>query len=197
MFNESKIFDTNPQTDFWGKDFDKGICCIVDDLPPHYKKEAFSYLKGAITGTDTIYINEKFKPKREVPVLPQIIACTNFEFELYDKSEGMKRRVKILPTEYHIDDRDKDGDLQFKLVLNVKTREEVAEYRMSKSAYDNRCKKIMHMSPDEKGVLDSLENGSLAWFANKCRYEYFKALEKGFAIGDSEKMKILDRKSVV
>ena len=47
------------------------------------------------------------------------------------------------------------------------------------------------MSPDEKGVLDSLENGSLAWFANKCRYEYFKALEKGFAIGDSEKMKIL------
>ena len=61
-------------------------------------------------------------------MLPQIIACTNFEFELYDKSEGMKRRVKILPTEFHVDDSVKDTDLQHKLVLNTMDPVKVAEY---------------------------------------------------------------------
>lgn len=192
MFNNSKIFDSNPQTDFWGAELDKGICCIVDDLPELYNKDAFSYLKGAITRTDTVVINEKFKPKRRLEVLPQIIACTNHVFKLYDKSEGMKRRVLILPTEFHISDDVKDRNLQHKLVLNTKSLAEINEYKMADNFenedYGELC---MNMFTKEKGVLDSLNNGSLAWFANKARYMYMKWNFGKLPIGVSEGMKIL------
>ena len=189
MFNEAKIFDSNPQDSFWGAGLDKGIFSVTDDLPQRYNREAFSYIKGAITGTDTVEINEKFKPKKRLEVLPQIIACTNFEFELYDKSEGMKRRVLILPTEYHISDALKDRDLEFKLVLNTRDVEEIARYKMSTDSFSAKGAKCMCMYTDEKGVLDSLDNGSLAWFANKCRYDYFKWLAKEIVPGESEGMK--------
>lgn len=173
MFNESKIFDSNPHDNkFWGEDLDKGILCVIDDLNRVYNKDAFSYIKGAITGTDTVYINEKFKPKKRLDVLPQIIACTNFEFELYDKSEGMRRRVKILPTEFHVDDSVKDELLQWKLVLNTMDDAAVVEYRMKESVYGDRGTKVMKMHTKETGVLESLDHGSLAWFANKARYKY-------------------------
>ena len=189
MFNEAKIFDSNPQDSFWGAGLDKGIFSVTDDLPQRYNREAFSYIKGAITGTDVVEINEKFKPKRRLDVLPQIIACTNFEFELYDKSEGMKRRVLILPTEYHVSDTLKDRDLEFKLVLNTRDVEEIARYKMSTDSFSVKGAKCMYMYTDEKGVLDSLDNGSLAWFANKCRYDYFKWLAKEIVPGESEGMK--------
>ena len=189
MFNEAKIFDSNPQDSFWGAGLDKGIFSVTDDLPRLYNREAFSYIKGAITGTDSVEINEKFKPKKRLEVLPQIIACTNFEFELYDKSEGMKRRVLILPTEYHISDALKDRDLEFKLVLNTRDVEEIARYKMSTDSFSTKGVKCMYMYTDEKGVLDSLDNGSLAWFANKCRYDYFKWLAKEIVPGESEGMK--------
>ncbi|MCI9038419.1 MAG: hypothetical protein HFJ29_00825 [Clostridia bacterium] len=192
MFNTSKVFDSNPQTDFWGKDLDKGICCIVDDLPPHYKKEAFSYLKGAITRTDTVEINEKFKNKRRLDVLPQIIACTNHDFKLHDTSEGMKRRVKILPTEFHIDDSIKDLDLQHKLVLNTTNLLKIKEYKIADNfVSEDHGELCMNMYTKEKGVLDSLNGGSLAWFANKARYMYFKWLMKELILEDSEGMKTL------
>jgi hypothetical protein len=189
MFNESKIFDSNPQEKFWGEDLDTGILCVVDDMPRLYNREAFSYIKGAITGTDTVYINEKFKPKKKLEVLPQIIACTNAEFELYDKSEGMKRRVKILPTEFHVPDAVKDSDLQHKLVLNVRDRADVAEYRMKESAFGDRGKRVMNMHTKESGVLKSLEDGSLAWFANKARYMYIDWMLGTLKLEDSEGMK--------
>ena len=189
MFNESKIFDSNPHESFWGEGLDHGILCVIDDLNRIYNRDAFSYIKGAITGTDCVVINEKFKAKRRLDVLPQIIACTNFEFELYDRSEGMKRRVKILPTEFHVDDKDKDGDLQHKLVLNTMDPIKVAEYKMSEDAFSHSGVKVMNMYTKEKGVLDSLKDGSLAWFANKARYEYMKAMSIGFALDDSEGMK--------
>ena len=189
MFNESKIFDSNPQEKFWGEDLDTGILCVIDDMPRMYNREAFSYIKGAITGTDTVYINEKFKPKKKLDVLPQIIACTNAEFELYDKSEGMKRRVKILPTEYHVPDDVKDSDLQHKLVLNVKDKTAVAEYKMKESAFGDRGKRVMNMHTKESGVLKSLEDGPLAWFANKARYMYIDWIMGTLKLEDSEGMK--------
>lgn len=190
MWNESKIFDSNPHDNkFWGEDLDKGILCVIDDLNRVYNRDAFSYIKGAITGTDTIYINEKFKPKKKLEVLPQIIACTNFEFELYDKSEGMKRRVKILPTEFHIDDSVKDELLQFKLVLNTMDNATVAEYRMKESAFGDLGEKVMKMHTRESGVLKSLKDGSLAWFANKARYMYMDWTLGLLKLEDSEGMK--------
>ena len=189
MFNESKIFDSNPHDGFWGEGLDKGILCVIDDLNRVYNRDAFSYIKGAITGTDSVTINEKFKAKKQLDILPQIIACTNFEFELYDKSEGMKRRVKILPTEFHIDDSVKDTDLQYKLVLNTMDPVKVAEYKMSEDSFNHRGVKVMNMYTGEKGVLDSLTNGSLAWFANKARYMYIKWIMKELVIEDSEGMK--------
>ena len=189
MYNESKIFDSSPHDGFWGENLDKGILCVIDDLNRVYSKDAFSYIKGAITGTDSVIINEKFKAKRRLDILPQIIACTNFEFELYDKSEGMRRRVKILPTEYHIDDSVKDSDLQYKLVLNTMDSIKIAEYKMSEDAFGHKGERIMHMYTKEKGVLDSLDHGSLAWFANKARYLYMKWLAKDLVIDDSEGMK--------
>lgn len=190
MFNESKIFDSDPHdSKFWGEGLDKGILCVIDDLNRVYNRDAFSYIKGAITGTDSVVINEKFKAKKKLDILPQIIACTNFEFELYDKSEGMKRRVKILPTEYHIDDSVKDTDLQHKLVLNTMDPIKVAEYKMSEDSFNHSGEKVMNMYTAEKGVLDSLANGSLAWFANKARYMYIKWIMKELVIEDSEGMK--------
>ena len=189
MYNESKIFDTNPQDKFWGEDLDKGILCVVDDLTRTYNRDAFTSLKGAITGTDSVWINEKFKPKRRLEVLPQIIACTNFDFELYDKSEGMRRRVKVLPTEFHIDDRDKDNNLQHKLVLNVTTNEEVAEYRMKEDSFADRGALVMHMHTKEIGTLESLDHGSLAWFANKARYKYLDWIAKKLSLEDTDEMK--------
>ena len=189
MFNTSKIFDCNPQEKFWGAGFDKGICCVVDDMPRLYNKEAFSYIKGAITGSDTVEINEKYQPRKRLSILPQIIACTNFEFELYDTSEGMRRRVCILPTEYEVPTEARDNILQFKLVLNTLDLSEIAEYRMKHSSDETEGELIIKMRTREKGVLDSLATGSLAWFANKARYEYFKAAEHNFLIGSSEEMK--------
>ena len=189
MFNESKIFDSSPHDGFWGEGLDKGVLCVIDDLNRVYNRDAFSYIKGAITGTDSVIINEKFKAKKRLDILPQIIACTNFEFELYDKSEGMRRRVKILPTEFHIDDSVKDTDLQYKLVLNTMDPVKVAEYKMSEDSFNHSGEKVMHMYTGEKGVLDSLKDGSLAWFANKARYMYIKYILKELVLGDSEGMK--------
>ena len=189
MFNESKIFDSSPHDSFWGEGLDKGILCVIDDLNRVYSRDAFSYIKGAITGTDSVTINEKFKPKRRLDILPQIIACTNFEFELYDKSEGMKRRVLILPTEYHIDDSIKDTDLQHKLVLNTMDKIKVAEYKMSEDSFNHKGVKVMNMYTGEKGVLNSLDNGSLAWFANKARYMYIHWILGELKIESSDGMK--------
>lgn len=190
MFNESKIFDSNPHdSKFWGEDLDKGILCVVDDLNRTYDKDAFSYIKGAVTGTDSVLINEKFKAKKSLDILPQIIASTNFEFELYDKSEGMKRRVLILPTEYHVDDSVKDTNLQFKLVLNTTDMVKIAEYKMSNDAFNHKGKKVMDMYTGERGVLNSLQNGSLAWFANKARYMYIQWLLGELKIETSDGMK--------
>lgn len=189
MFNESKIFDSNPQEKFWGEDLDRGILCVVDDLVRTYNRESFTALKGAITGTDTVWINEKFKPKKKLEVLPQIIACTNFEFELYDKSEGMRRRVKVLPTEFHIDDSVKDGDLQHKIVLNTDSKEKIVEYRMKESAFGDRGERVMNMYTKESGVQRSLENGSLAWFANKARYMYMDWMAGKLVLDDTADMK--------
>lgn len=190
MFNESKIFDSNPHDNkFWGEDLDHGILCVIDDLNRVYNRDAFSYIKGGVTGSDTVYINEKFKPKKRLEVLPQIIACTNFEFELYDKSEGMRRRVKILPTEYHVDDSVKDELLQWKLVLNTMDNAAVAEYRMSESAYGDKGPRVMKMHTKEKGVLDSLDHGSLAWFANKARYMYMDWILGKLKLEDTDDMR--------
>jgi hypothetical protein len=189
MFNTSKIFDNSPQDGFWGAHLDEGICCIVDDMPQHYARDTFSYLKGAITGTDTVEINEKFKPKKTISILPQIIACTNHDFELYDKSEGMRRRVKVLPTEYEIPSELRNQLKQFELVLNTTSKEVISEYRLRQGGGSSEEGDIvMKMRPREQGVLDSLRDGSLAWFANKARYEYMKALSIGFMLDDSEGM---------
>lgn len=189
MFNTAKIFDSNPQEGFWGATFDKGICCIVDDMPQYYNKAAFSYIKGAVTGSDPIEINEKFKPKKTIAILPQIIACTNHDFELYDKSEGMKRRVLILPTEYQIPVEKRDPLIQVKLVLNTTDDSEVSRYRMEHGGgSDDEGTLIIKMRTKEKGVLDSLREGSLAWFANKCRYEYLKASKEHFILDISDGM---------
>lgn len=189
MFNTAKIFDSSPHDGFWGAHFDEGICCIVDDMIQHYSKEAFSYLKGVLTGSDTIEINEKFKPKKAISILPQIIACTNFEFELFDKSEGMRRRVKVLPTEFEIPFEKRNILKQFELVLNTTDKDKITEYRMAQGGgSEEEGEIIMKMRPREAGVLQSLRNGSLAWFANKARYEYMKALKMGFALDDSKGM---------
>lgn len=191
MFNESKIFDSNPHASFWGEDLDKGILCVVDDMPRLYDRDALSYLKGAVTGTDSVVINEKFKPKKRLDVLPQIIACTNFEFKLYDKSEGMKRRLSIIPTEFYITDDMKDFDLQHKLVLNTMDKKKIAEYQMSDEAFNYEGTKIMNMYTGEKGVLDSLKDGSLAWFANKARYMYMDYASGKLILKNTEKMERL------
>lgn len=191
MFNLSKIFDSSPQDSFWGAELDKGICCIVDDLPQHYNRDAFSYIKGAITKSDIVVINEKFKPKRTFDELPTIIACTNHDFKLSDKSEGMKRRVLILPTKCEIPEEERDKNLEHKLVLNTTDLAKINEYKMNDSFASDRGALVMNMYTKEKGVLDSLNDGSLCWFANKCRNMYFKWALGELKLEDTVEMKDL------
>lgn len=68
----------------------------------------------------------------------------------------------------------------------------INEYKMADNFENEEHGELcMNMWTKEKGVLDSLNSGSLAWFANKAKYEYFKAEEKKFVLGESEKMKAL------
>ena len=69
-------------------------------------------------------------------------------------------------------------------------KDKIAKYRLEQGGgSDEEGEMIMKMRPREKGVLNSLKNGSLAWFANKARYEYMKAMKIGFALDDSDGMK--------
>lgn len=178
LYNESNIFGTSPTKGYWGQGLEKGICCLIDELPPDYNKEAFSYIKGGITGTASVEINPKFGKKMLLETLPQIVCATNSQFKLFDNSEGMRRRVAILPCSYKVQDEELDNLLLYRMVMNLdkskKSDEQIMEYRKNEmSATDAGI--IIEKSGiriRDKCVLDSLENGSLCWLANQARYMY-------------------------
>ena len=196
FYNESNIFGSSPTQKYWGDGLDKGICCIVDELPQNYNKEAFSYIKGGVSRTASVEINPKFGKKVLLETLPQIICATNHKFELFDKSEGMRRRVVILPCCYKVPDKEKDKLLLYRLVMNLdkskESYEKIAEYRMNEETPNAGV--VIEESGfriREQCVLDSLENGSLCWFANKCRYAYIDYITKKLPLSNSEEMEEL------
>lgn len=196
FYNESNIFSSSPTQKYWGDGLDKGICCIVDELPQNYNKEAFSYIKGGVSRTSSIEINPKYGKKKLIETLPQILCATNHKFELFDKSIGMRRRVVILPCCYKVSDEEKDDLLLYRIVMNLdknkKSNEQIIEYR------NNEATPNAGIAIEESGirireqcVLDSLENGSLCWFANKCRYMYIDYVSKRLKLSNSEEMESL------
>lgn len=207
FYNEAKIFDSSPTEKYWGDGFDKGICCIIDELPQKYNKEAFSYIKGGVSRTEIIEINPKYGKKKSIEILPQIICATNFKFELFDKTKGMKRRVVILPCCYQVSDEEKDNLLLYRIVMNLdksqKSNEQIMEYCMNEETPNAGI--VIEESGiriREQCVLDSLENGSLCWLANKCRYMYLDYKSGKILLSNSEEMESLfdqtfgdDRKS--
>lgn len=207
FYNESNIFGSSPIQKNWGEDLNKGICCIVDELPQNYNKEAFSYIKGGVSRTASVEINPKYDKKKSLETLPQIICATNHKFELFDKSAGMRRRVVILPCCYKVSDKEKDKLLLYRIVMNLDKSEEsnkqIIEYRMNEETPNAGIvieESGIHIR--EQCVLDSLENGSLCWFANKCRYMYLDYKYERITLSNSEEMESLfdqtfgdDRKS--
>ena len=196
FYNEAKIFDSSPTQKYWGDGFDKGICCIIDELPQNYNKEAFSYIKGGVSRTGTVEINPKYCKKKSLEVLPQIICATNHKFELFDKSFGMRRRVVILPCCYQVSDEEKDNLLLYRIVMNLdkskKSNEQIMEYCMNEETPNAGI--VVEESGiriREQCVLDSLENGSLCWFANKCRYMYIDYISDKLTLSNSEEMESL------
>lgn len=196
FYNEAKIFDSNPTEKYWGDGLDKGICCIIDELPQKYNKEAFSYIKGGVSRTETIEINPKYGKKKPIEILPQILCATNHKFELFDKSKGMRRRVVILPCCYKVPDEERDKLLLYRLVMNLDKNKEsykkIAEYRMNEETPNSGI--VIEESGiriREQCVLDSLENGSLCWFANKCRYMYIDYISGKLTLSNSEEMESL------
>lgn len=196
FYNESNIFGSSPTQKYWGDGLDKGICCIVDELPQNYNKEAFSYIKGGVSRTSSVEINPKYGKKKLIETLPQILCATNHKFELFDKSIGMRRRVVILPCCYKVSDKEKDDLLLYRIVMNLdknkKSNEQIIEYR------NNEATPNAGIAIEESGirireqcVLDSLENGSLCWFANKCRYMYIDYIAKRLKLSNSEEMENL------
>lgn len=128
--------------------------------------------------------------------MPQILCATNHKFELFDKSIGMRRRVVILPCCYKVSDEEKDDLLLYRIVMNLdkhkKSNEQIIEYR------NNEATPNAGIAIEESGirireqcVLDSLENGSLCWFANKCRYMYIDYVSKRLKLSNSEEMESL------
>lgn len=207
FYNESNIFGSSPTQKNWGENLDKGICCIVDELPQNYNKEAFSYIKGGVSRTGEVEINPKYGKKKSLEVLPQIICATNFKFELFDKTKGMKRRVVILPCCYQVSDEEKDNLLLYRIVMNLdkskESNKQIMEYCMNEETPNAGI--VIEESGiriREQCVLDSLENGSLCWFANKCRYMYLDYKSGEISLSNSEEMESLfdqtfgdDRKS--
>ena len=196
FYNESNIFGSSPTQKYWGDGLDKGICCIVDELPQNYNKEAFSYIKGGVSRTASVEINPKFGKKVLLETLPQIICATNHKFELFDKSEGMRRRVVILPCCYKVPDKEKDKLLLYRLVMNLdkskESYEKIAEYRMNEETPNAGV--VIEESGfriREQCVLDSLGNGSLCWFVNKCRYMYIDYISGKLKLSNSEEMENL------
>lgn len=200
LYNESNIFGTSPTTGYWGQDLDKGICCLIDELPPDYNKEAFSYIKGGITGTASVEINPKYGKKKSLETLPQIVCATNSQFKLFDNSEGMRRRVAILPCSYKVQDEELDNLLLYRMVMNLdkskKSNEQIMEYRKSEMSADAGI--IIEKSGiriRDKCVLDSLENGSLCWLANKARYMYLDHINEKLPLKNTEEMEHLFEKT--
>ncbi len=196
LYNESNIFGTSPTTGYWGQDLDKGICCLIDELPPDYNKEAFSYIKGGITGTASVEINPKYGKKKSLETLPQIVCATNSQFKLFDNSEGMRRRVAILPCSYKVQDEELDNLLLYRMVMNLdnskKSDEQIMEYRKSEMSADAGI--IIEKSGiriRDKCVLDSLDHGSLCWVANKARYMYLDFLSGKITLKNTEEMEHL------
>ena len=196
FYNESNIFGSSPSQGNWGDGLDKGICCIVDELPQKYNSEAFSYIKGGVSRTETVEINPKYGKKKSLEVLPQILCATNHKFELFDKSKGMRRRVVILPCCYKVPDEERDKLLLYRLVMNLDKNKEsykkIAEYRMNEETPNAGI--VIEESGiriREQCVLDSLENGSLCWFANKCRYMYIDYISDRLTLSNSEEMENL------
>lgn len=196
LYNESNIFGTSPTTGYWGQDLDKGICCLIDELPPDYNKEAFSYIKGGITGTASVEINPKYGKKKSLETLPQIVCATNSQFKLFDNSEGMRRRVAILPCSYKVQDAELDNLLLYRMVMNLdkskKSNEQIMEYRKSEMSADAGI--IIEKSGiriRDKCVLDSLENGSLCWLANNARYMYLDYINDKITLKNTEEMENL------
>lgn len=200
LYNESNIFGTSPSKGYWGQGLEKGICCLIDELPPDYNKEAFSYIKGGITGTASVEINPKFGKKMSLETLPQIVCATNHQFKLFDNSEGMRRRVLILPCSYKVQDEEIDKLLLYRIVMNLnkskKSDEKILEYRKNEMSADAGI--IIEKSGiriRDKCVLNSLENGSLCWLANKARYMYLDYIDEKFKLKNTEEMEHLFEKT--
>ena len=196
FYNESNIFGSSPTQKNWGENLDKGICCIVDELPQNYNKEAFSYIKGGVSRTASVEINPKYGKKKSLETLPQIICATNHKFELFDKSVGMRRRVVILPCCYKVSDEEKDKSLLYRIVMNLDNSEEsdkqIIEYRMNEETPNAGITiEESGIRIREQCVIDSLKNGSLCWFANKCRYMYIDYISGKLTLSKSEEMESL------
>lgn len=196
FYNESNIFGSSPTQKNWGENLDKGICCIVDELPQNYNKEAFSYIKGGVSRTASVEINPKYGKKKSLEILPQIVCATNHKFELFDKSVGMRRRVAILPCCYKVSDEEKDKTLLYRIVMNLDNSEEsnkqIIEYCTNEETLNAGI--VIEESGiriREQCVLDSLNDGSLCWFANKCRYMYLDYKSKRIKLSNSEEMENL------
>lgn len=196
FYNESNIFGSSPTTKYWGDGLDKGISCIIDELPQNYNKEAFSYIKGGVSRTASVEINPKYGKKKLIEILPQIICATNHKFELFDKSFGMRRRVAILPCCYKVSNEEKDKLLLYKIVMNLKNNKEsdekVTKYRMNEETENAGIvieESGIHIR--EQCVIESLENGSLCWFVNKCRYMYIDYILGKLPLSNSEEMENL------
>lgn len=196
FYNESNVFGSSPTAKYWGDGLDKGICCIIDELPQNYNKEAFSYIKGGVSRTASVEINPKYGKKKSIEILPQMLCATNHKFELFDKSVGMRRRVVILPCCYKVPDEERDKLLLYRLVMNLdknkESYEKIAEYRMNEETPNSGI--VIEESGfriREQCVLDSLENGSLCWFANKCRYMYIDYISGKLTLSNSEEMESL------
>lgn len=169
---------------------------IFSMLPQKYNKEAFSYIKGGVSRTETVEINPKYGKKKPIEILPQILCATNHKFELFDKSKGMRRRVVILPCCYKVPDEERDKLLLYRLVMNLdknkESYEKIAKYRMNEETPNAGI--VIEESGiriREQCVLDSLENGSLCWFANKCRYMYIDYISGKLTLSNSEEMESL------
>ena len=196
FYNESNIFGSSPTTKYWGDGLDKGISCIIDELPQNYNKEAFSYIKGGVSRTASVEINPKYGKKKLIEILPQIICATNHKFELFDKSFGMRRRVAILPCCYKVSNEEKDKLLLYKIVMNLENNKEsdekVTKYRMNEETENAGIvieESGIHIR--EQCVIESLENGSLCWFVNKCRYMYIDYILGKLPLSNSEEMENL------
>lgn len=152
------------------------------------KPVSFSTIK-AITGNDVVEITGKYKDIKSIELSLNMIFSTNRLFKILDDSDGVRRRLNVIPLKYQVPVEKRDPELFDKLVV-----EEAGILRTIIAAYTELIteegKLAFKMSPN---VLEFTEKYFETYLVGTARRIHEKTEQVLEYIGSFEKGNSTDR----